>query len=186
MTDTRGELELDVVDLLIRQHSEIRDLFVDVEAAEGEAKQQVFDRLRVLLAVHETAEEELVHPFARQQIPGGEGVVEDRLAEERRAKEILKQLDEMGAGDAQFNDLLEQLRGAVLKHARSEERFEFMKLREQAEPDRLRSMTVAFKAAEAVAPTRPHPGTESAVANLAVGPLAAVVDRVRDAIRGRT
>jgi hypothetical protein len=113
-------------------------------------------------------------------------VVEDRLAEERQAKVILKQLDETGTGDARFDELFERLRDGVLKHARSEERFEFMKLREHADPDLLRSMAAAVKAAEAVAPTRPHPGVETAAENLAVGPLAAVVDRVRDAIRSRT
>ena len=32
-------------------------------------------------------------------------------------------------------------------------------------------------------PTRPHPGAESAKANLAAGAVLGVVDRVRDAIR---
>ncbi len=40
----------------------------------------------------------------------------------------------------------------------------------------------ALKAAEATAPTHPHPGTESATANAAVGPFAAIADRVRDAM----
>jgi hypothetical protein len=42
---------------------------------------------------------------------------------------------------------------------------------------------VAVKAAEAVAPTRPHPGVESAKANLAVGPVVAAFDRIRDLAR---
>jgi hypothetical protein len=33
-----------------------------------------------------------------------------------------------------------------------------------------------------VAPTHPHPGTESAAKNVAVGSIAAVMDRTRDAI----
>ncbi len=34
-----------------------------------------------------------------------------------------------------------------------------------------------------MAPPHPHPGTESAAQNLKLGPLAAVVDRTRDAVR---
>jgi hypothetical protein len=39
------------------------------------------------------------------------------------------------------------------------------------------------RAAEAIAPTRPHPGVESPMANLAVGPFVSLLDRVRDAIK---
>jgi hypothetical protein len=41
----------------------------------------------------------------------------------------------------------------------------------------------AVRAAEAIAPTRPHPDVESAKANLAVGPFASMLDRARDTIK---
>lgn len=44
-------------------------------------------------------------------------------------------------------------------------------------------MAKAVKAAEAMAPTRPHPGVESATANVALGPVAALMDRTKDAVR---
>jgi hypothetical protein len=44
-------------------------------------------------------------------------------------------------------------------------------------------MAATVKVAEAAAPTRPHPGVESAKANLLLGPPAAIMDRARDAIR---
>ncbi|MER7006426.1 hypothetical protein ABT297_25775 [Dactylosporangium sp. NPDC000555] len=55
-----------------------------------------------------------------------------------------------------------------------------------AHPDRGRSSPGRCwwcSAAEAVAPTRPHPGMQSAKGNIAAGPVLAVVDRVRDAVR---
>ncbi|MGB6165925.1 MAG: hemerythrin domain-containing protein [Pseudonocardiaceae bacterium] len=54
--------QVDVIDLLIAQHSLIRDLFEEVKTAQGEAQEEAFHRLRRMLAVHETAEEEVVHP----------------------------------------------------------------------------------------------------------------------------
>jgi hypothetical protein len=39
---------------------------------------------------------------------------------------------------------------------------------------------------ESVAPTRPHPGVESATANLLVGPFASMLDRARDALSGKS
>ena len=82
-------LDDDVVMLLMAQHSRIRDLFAEVKHSRGQDKRDAFDRLVRLLAVHETAEEEIVHPLSRSA-PGGTGVVQDRLAEEHAAKEKLQ------------------------------------------------------------------------------------------------
>ena len=63
--DDRAE-DNDVVALLMRQHGDIRNLFDEVEAGSGEERRDAFRRLVRLLAVHETAEEEVVHPFAQR------------------------------------------------------------------------------------------------------------------------
>ncbi|MBD3579554.1 hemerythrin domain-containing protein [Streptomyces toxytricini] len=173
----------DVVALLMRQHGRIHTLFEEVRAADGEERAAAFRRLVHLLAVHETAEEEVVHPAARSAFDGGGDVVAERLAEEKAAKEKLAALDDMDTSDPRFMPALLSLRDAVLVHARSEERYEFAQLRRTTPPDRLALMAKAVKAAEAAAPTRPHPGVEGAAANLALGPAAAVADRVRDAVR---
>ncbi|MGW7460637.1 hemerythrin domain-containing protein [Streptomyces sp. NPDC054797] len=171
----------DVVALLMRQHGQIHTLFDEVRAAEGEEREEPFRRLMHLLAVHETAEEEVVHPHARSAFDGGGDVVEERLAEEKAAKEKLSALEDLDVSDPKFMPTLLSLRDAVLAHARAEERYEFALLRRSTSPARLALMA---KAVKATAPTRPHPGVESATANLTLGPVAAVVDRARDAIRG--
>jgi len=176
--------EGDAIDLLITQHSLIRDLFAEVKTTQGEARQDAFHRLRRMLAVHETAEEEVVHPAARRQLAGGDELVADRLAEENEAKQLLGRLEELSPGEPQFLDLLDQLRFAVLSHARSEERYEFVQLRRESEPGTLRAMAAAIRAAEVAAPTHPHAGVESATANVTLGPFLAIVDRVRDALSG--
>ena len=175
-------LDDDVVMLLMAQHSRIRDLFAEVKHSQGQDKRDAFDRLVRLLAVHETAEEEVVHPLSRSA-PGGTGVVQDRLAEEHSAKEKLQRLERLGPGCDEFDQLLEELRHDVTKHARAEERYEFMQLRQRSSPERLSTLATMVRAAEATAPTHPHPGVESAGANLVAGPFAAIVDRVRDAMR---
>jgi hemerythrin superfamily protein len=173
----------DVVALLMRQHGDIRNLFDEVEQSEGEERRDAFHRLVRLLAVHETAEEEVVHPFARRALPGGEQVVEDRLAEERAAKETLAALDEMDTGDPEFLPRLRALRTDVQEHARAEERYEFTHIRRSTDVTNLTAMAKAVKAAEAMAPTRPRPGVESGAANVALGPVAALMDRTKDAVR---
>jgi hemerythrin superfamily protein len=181
MTDVRQQ---DVVDLLLSQHDQIKSLFSQVGAAHGKQKRELFENLVRLLAVHESAEEEVVHPTARRTIDGGDRVVDQRLQEEDEAKHALAELYDLGVDHPDFDGKLTTLAEAVIEHATHEETEEFRYLRANLAPDRLRRMAAAVQAAEAVAPTRPHPaGGESAVANLIVGPPAAIFDRVRDAVR---
>lgn len=172
----------DVVDLLRAQHGRIRDLFDLVMKSDGKERTDAFRDLVRLLAVHETAEEEIIHPMARS-LPGGDGIVDDRLEEEREAKELLSELDGMDTADPGFLPKLDKLRIAVLTHARAEERYEFDRLKDQWSPAQLKGLAAAVRAAEAIAPTHPHPGTESATGNMLAGPFVAVMDRVRDMIR---
>ncbi|MFD3549924.1 hemerythrin domain-containing protein [Streptomyces sp. NPDC058655] len=174
----------DVVALLVRQHGQIHSLFDEVRLSDGEDRKDAFQRLVRLLAVHETAEEEVVHPYARGAFDGGDDVVQERLAEENAAKEMLTSLEGMDTGDPKFMPMLLSLRDAVLVHARAEERYEFAQLRRHSSPARLITMAKAVRAAEKMAPTHPHPSAESASANMMLGPMAALVDRTRDAIRG--
>ena len=179
--------DIDVVDLLLSQHARIEEQFLLVAGAPaGAAKREAFDDLVRLLSIHETAEEELIHPLSRGLVPGGGAEVDDRLAEERQANETLAQMVKDGVDAEGFHAALLLLRNAVLTHARHEERYEFPHLRAKVPAAQLRALTTALRAAEALAPTRPHPGTESATANLVAGPILAVADRARDLIREAT
>jgi hemerythrin superfamily protein len=176
--------EDDVIELLLHQHSLIRGLFEQVRTASTvDDRRAAFERLLRLLAVHETIEEEIVHPYARRVIDGGGGLVDERLEEEHQAKEVLSRLDGMDVGDPAFLPLVDELRMSVLEHARAEERYEFSKLRDGTNAGERKAMAKAAKAAAAMAPTHPHPGVESATKNLLLGPPVAMIDRVRDVIR---
>jgi hemerythrin superfamily protein len=176
----------DVVELLIRQHGMIHDLFDEVRAAPADARREPFERLVRMLAVHEVAEEIVVHPLARTAVPGGDEVVADRLAEEDASKRLLSRLEQLDPDDPGFLPALDELRLAVLAHARAEERYEFLKLADEVDATTRGQLGKAVKAAEAVAPTHPHPGVDTAAENLVAGPVAAVMDRVRDAMRRAT
>jgi hypothetical protein len=176
--------EDDVVDLLLAQHAQIEELFLLVTGGDGEARRDAFDDLVFMLAVHETAEEEVIHPLARK-LPGGgaDALVEERLAEERQAKEMLKELVNGGVQAEGFGAGILLLREAVLGHARHEERYEFPLLRQHIPAKRLRRLATAVRAAESIAPTRPHATPGSAVANAGLGLPMSVLDRIRDSIR---
>jgi hypothetical protein len=184
VTDVTDVRQQDVVDVLFEQHIQIRSLFSQVAAAQGARKRELFEDLVRLLAVHESAEEEVVHPTARRYVRGGDQVVESRLQEEHEAKQALTELYDLGVDHSEFDVKLAALAEAVVAHATHEENDEFGFLRQNLPADQLRRMAGALRAAEATAPTRPHPGTgESATANLLAGPPIAVFDRIRDAVR---
>ncbi len=173
----------DVVDLLYGQHSRIRDLMMEVLATSGEDRKAPWRELVRLLSVHETAEEEVVHPVARRRLEEGDAIIGDRLQEEHDAKELLEQLDGMDPDDPEFLPLFMRMRKAVITHAVYEQRYEFSYLRNKVSTAELVGMRALAVAAEATAPTHPHAGVESATANLLLGPPTAIMDRARDAIR---
>ncbi|HEX8935070.1 MAG TPA: hemerythrin domain-containing protein [Pseudonocardiaceae bacterium] len=173
----------DVVEFLIGQHMQIRDLFTEVDKSTGKARRDAFERLVKLLAVHETAEEQLIHPLVRVGVHGGGDIVGDRLSEEREAKEMLVRLEDVGPDSNQFPLLLAKLRASVLMHAHNEEAYEFRYLRREVAASELQPLVSMVRAAEAVAPTHPHPGVESAAANTAAGPLMSLFDRTKDMVR---
>jgi Hemerythrin HHE cation binding domain len=173
----------DVVEFLKGQHNQIKDMFDDVlYASEAKAREKAFVDLRQLLAVHETAEEMFVHPRARGELDGGDAIVDARLHEEHEAKQQLSKLEAMDIDSKEFLDALKVFRDAVVEHAEREEDEEFGQLQRELDPDELKRMSSAVRAAEAIAPTRPHPGVESAKLNFALGPFASMLDRARDAI----
>jgi hemerythrin superfamily protein len=173
----------DVVKFLKDQHNLIKDMFEEVfSASDAKAREKAFVDLRQLLAVHETAEEMVVHPRVRSEVASGEEIVDARLKEEHKAKEMLSKLEGMDIGSKQFLDELAKFRDAVIDHADHEEAEEFTKLERKLDADDRKRMAKAVQAAESIAPTRPHPGVESAKANFAVGPFASMLDRARDLI----
>lgn len=174
----------DVVEFLKAQHEQIKSGFAQVAAAHGEQRSEAFDQLRRLLAVHETAEEEIVHPRAKSEIADGDKIVSARLAEEHEAKQALAELEKLDVDSAEFETKFAQLRSDVVAHAEAEEREEFGKLASALDDDQLAKMRKAAEIAEKTAPTHPHPGVESRAANLAVGPFAAMLDRAKDLLNG--
>jgi succinate dehydrogenase flavin-adding protein (antitoxin of CptAB toxin-antitoxin module) len=173
----------DVVERLLEQHDEIKSLFSETQRAQGPAKQELFEDLVRLLAVHESAEEAVVHPLARRKLEAGEQVIEQRLEEEDRAKKELADLYDMGVDHPDFDRRLEAFASEVIAHATKEEGEEFLRLRGTVDADTLRRLAGALVAAEKVAPTRPHRNApESAAGNLLAGPPMAMFDRVRDAL----
>lgn len=176
--------EKDIIDLLLDDHREFRELFPQVREATGEQREELFHYLVARLASHEAAEESVVHPALRDDVPGGVAVAVAVLQEEADAEKLLHRMTKMDVGSAEFAAALDDLERDVLAHADHEERDEFPPLREHLDVTHRRKMGRAFTTLRAAGPTRPHPLTPQAPeVRAAVGPIAGIFDRARDAAR---
>lgn len=173
--------EGDVIRILLEQHARIRELFSDVKSAQGEHKEQAFDELRALLAVHETAEEMVLRPVSKSA--AGEGVADARNNEEAEANEVLKKLESLDCSSAEFDSLLAEFEKSVDEHAEHEESEEFPAILSDCDESKRASMGKQIRSAESIAPTHPHPSTAGSTgAQWTVGPFASLVDRTKDMI----
>jgi hemerythrin superfamily protein len=180
------EAERDVLDLLIEQHEVVRELLSTIATCPSSERAEPFEMLARLLAVHETAEEEVVHPRVRGIDDAAKALVQSRVDEESAAKKVLADLEKMDPASSEFELAFLKFQQDVEFHAENEESTIFPLLMADAdlqERTRLGSMLVA---AEVFAPTHAHRmAPDSALGNLLVGPPVAVFDRVRDAIKDR-
>jgi hemerythrin superfamily protein len=133
----------EVVAFLKAQHNLIEDMFDEVlHASDPQAREKPFVQLRQLLAVHETAEEMMVHPRVRRELDAGDAIVDARLKEEHDAKELLSKIEKLDITSEQFIAELSKLREAVLEHAEHEESDEFPKLQRALDAGDLKRMGV--------------------------------------------
>lgn len=172
------------IDFLIAQHQQVTQLIEAVRTGPAEGRQESFDRLREMLAVHETAEELILRPITRSEVPDGDVVADARMGEENEAKKVLADLEKMDASSQEFLTAFSSFADDVLKHAHNEETYEFPQVRDHQDAEALAKMGDRLEKAESVAPTHPHPSAKTTTANLVMGPFAAMVDKVRDAMSG--
>ena len=170
-----------IVDVLLADHEDVRALCLEVERATGEGRRETFHQLRELLVRHEVAEQEIVRPLSRRSV--GDQVPDARLDEEAAAEQTLAELEKLDVDSNDFMNAFGDLRAAVETHARNEETQEFPTLLAETEPSVLLAAGRAYDMAKKRAPEPPHQATlNTTAADLLIRPLAATVDRARDAV----
>jgi hemerythrin superfamily protein len=178
-----GTANDDIVAKLLKDHQEVKQMFTRMEQAGTAKAREMFWDLTNELVRHEVAEEEIVFPEARKSIPNGERLVEARIKEQSEAEELLKKMERAGSDDEGFPADFEKLRKAVLEHAEKEEQLVFEPMAASIDKERLVTLGRHYENAKAAAPTHPHPSApDTPPGNLALGPIAALIDRARDAI----
>ena len=185
------ENQRDVVELLSADHREFDRIFRELESLRGRSAEEALQRKRSLvdevtigLVKHSVAEETQVYPRVEKQIDDEEA--QHSKEEHAEAEEIMKRLERMDAGDPGFDPTVTSLIEEIRHHVEHEEGRMFAELRARFSHDELVAMAGQVETVKKLAPTRPHPMTPNgAGVRLAVGPLASLIDHLRDAVTGR-
>ncbi len=187
MTDTQR----DVVDLLSTDHREFDRIFRELEQLQGRTepatltrKRELVDEVTIGLVKHSVAEETQVYPKVEKQVDHEEA--EHSKHEHAEAEETMKRLERMDADDPEFDGAVAELIQEIRHHVEHEEGRMFTELRATFTRDQLIEMAGKVEAVKKIAPTRAHPLTPNdAGVRMALGPVASLLDHLRDAVSGR-
>jgi hemerythrin superfamily protein len=173
-----------VIEELQEDHEAVKRAFAQIESADQSQWWGMFTGLVSDLVRHEVAEEEIVYPVVRKQLPDGDALADARIKEQSESEELLKQMEKKGANAPDFPANLAILRDSVLRHAQAEEILVFAPLAAALDEETLAKMGDRYEKAKATAPTHPHPSApDTPPGNMALGPVTAIVDRARDGMR---
>ena len=185
------ENEHDVVDVLSADHREFDRIFRELEQLFGRSgedvekrKRELVDEVTIGLVKHSVAEETKVYPRVEKQVDKEEA--EHSKEEHAEAEETMKRLERMDPGDPGFDDAVAELIREIRQHVEHEEGRMFTELRSQFSHQELVEMAQQVETVKKMAPTRAHPMTPNQPGvRLAVGPVASLLDHLRDAVSGR-
>ncbi|MGH9087244.1 MAG: hemerythrin domain-containing protein [Acidimicrobiales bacterium] len=171
----------DIIQLLQEDHREVERLLAEFDTVSLAGRNELFWTLTHDVVRHEVAEEVVVYPAARD-LPGGSALADARVEEQAEAEQRLAKMEKLDAESEEFARQVITLRSAVLTHAKAEETSVFVLLRDNLPAEQRFELGARYKRAKEAAPTRPHPhAPDGPPGNVVMGPVAALVDKVRDA-----
>ncbi|HEX6498101.1 MAG TPA: hemerythrin domain-containing protein [Micromonosporaceae bacterium] len=178
-----------IVDLLYDEHRRLDELCARLERGDGDSDYQarVLDVLVASLARHLSAEEQYLHPTVRAVLADGDRLADRELVEDVEIQRAAARLDVIRPDAPRFGAVLTEFAVRVREHVRRLDRYLLPRLADVLDEEDLVRLGNRLTIAEEAAPTRPHPATPTTPPwNKIVDPGVAVVDKVRDALAGRT
>jgi hemerythrin superfamily protein len=186
----------DAFEVLGRDHAEVKLMLTKLEMGamrQGPAstalltqRKKLAEQLVIEESRHEAVEEMYFWPAVREHLPNGDELADTAIAQEDEGKEVLDKLDKLDAGNPEFENLLAEFIRAGREHIDYEENHVWPGLRSALSAQQADELGRKLEAGKKTAPTRPHPRTPSSPGALkATGPVAAAVDKARDAITNR-
>ena len=151
----------DVVALVVRDHRTVDELFQQFDLYDDTVadnlKRDLVLQISRALSTHAAAEEQVVYPVVRAEVPGGEALADEALADHRKMKETLARLERTDPSDPGLVVGVKALAADVRLHVDAEEKSLLPTLEARLGTTRLAELGEAFAAAQVLAPTHPTP-----------------------------
>jgi hemerythrin superfamily protein len=176
---------MDAITLLKQDHKTVNSLFRKFEGAGDRAvvtKSELATRIVRELSVHAAIEEQVFYPAVRREVKDATSTVLEGLEEHHVVKWLCSEIDALTPEDERFDAKMSVLMEMVRHHVSEEESTLFPEVRNALSRTRLLELGEELAKAKESAPTRPHPRlADTPPLNVAMGSVAAVVDRAYDA-----
>lgn len=112
----------DVIDLVLRDHRAIDQLFDELQAAKVPTDQtKLFGQVKDELERHASAEEKVLYPRVRKEVPEGQEEAKDAIEEHDQIRDSVKEVEEHEAGSELFTLAVTQLIATTKHHVGVEE-----------------------------------------------------------------
>jgi hypothetical protein len=148
----------DVIAVIASQHEHVKKLLEAVRQETGYRRAAAFHTLRLTLALHETAEQQAIHPQALRQLGPDERAATNRIAEEQTAGQAIATLEVVDVDSEQFNYTFGHLVTSVTDHAAAEEADEWPVLHLITDPAVINAMNEHMCAVTQLAQNPSAPG----------------------------
>lgn len=156
----------DVIAVIRPQHEHVKTLLEAVRQQSGQRRAAAFHTLRLTLALHETAEQQAIHPLALRQLGAHDRAANDRVAEEQTAGQTIGSLELVDVDSDQFNATFGHLAASVTEHAAAEEADEWPALRQITDPPVIKAMVEQMRAVTRLAGDPSAPGIRATFAEM--------------------
>ncbi len=179
--------ERTVIDIIIDDHNEVKDLFNQIESTtDTDAVQNLTSAAIAELVRYSVAEEQYLYPAMREHLDDGDSLVDHEIDEHAEAEQTMKDIERLDADDPQYRTKISTLMQEIRHHIQEEEDDALARLKDVCPHEQLVELGRQVERAKKIAPTRPHPmAPDKPPMNKILAPGAGLVDRVRDALTGR-
>jgi hemerythrin superfamily protein len=166
-----------------RDHIELDRLLHELEGATGVAQEEVLNRIDRLVFSHAFAEESVLWPVIRRELPDGDALTLQVEEEHQEVNELVTALERDGLDSPERPARLRRLVEVLREDVRDEEDVLFPRLQEKLSPAELRALGRRWELMRRISPTRPHPTVSRRPPGNALSGLPlSLIDRTRDVV----
>jgi hemerythrin superfamily protein len=174
--------------VLVRQrndHTELDGLLHELDGTTGREQERVLRRIDRLVFSHAFAEETVLWPVVRRELPDGEAITLKVEKEHQEVNELVSTLETVSHDDPRRAQLVSRLVEVLREDVRDEEDVMFPRLQERLDGLALRRLGRQWEVARRVSPTRSHPTVSRRPPGNALSGLPlSLLDRTRDLVDG--